>query len=243
MASTAAESSTSAAIEVPPLSPKLRRKPQRRDIGARKCYTDEDEFQVDLNMWEYEQEERRKLVKQRERAQEQQREQQRNRSARQRGSTNETDSQRRVRQRHEKHVSETQEQDEMQAQIQRERERGIASGELIPLQCEQLQFQDDAERERYNMQCSLGCPHADPVCMDMVLYGHRFGSGRWHVKVRLFTVCDVCVQGKVVGYGCGARPVHRIDTCVRRSCHKARCEETYSEQAHGARAWSVFGDA
>ena len=44
------------AIEVPPLPPKLRRKPQRRDIGVGKARTpmsmDEAAFATDLSAWQ-----------------------------------------------------------------------------------------------------------------------------------------------------------------------------------------------
>ena len=244
MASIAAASSTP--IEVPPLPPKLRPKPQRqrRQIGAGKPYANEAEFQVDLKKYECEQEDRQELVKERERAQERLREQKRDRSSRQRDGADNTDSQRRVRARREQRVAEEQEKEELEAQIQRARERGIASGELLPIQRERLQFQDDAEAEHYDMQCgACGCPYADPVFFDMQLYGHDAGSEQWHVKVRLFRRRDVRVQGKVVGYGAYAQPVRRVDTCMCSSCEKTRREETFSEQAHGTRPWSVFGDA
>ena len=244
MASTAAAASSTPAIEVPPLPPKLRPKPQRRQIGAGKPYANEAEFQVDLNKYECEQEDRQKLVMERERAKERLREQTRDRSSRQRDSADNTDSQRRVRARQEQRVAEGQEKDELEAQIQRARERGIASGELLPIQRERLQFRDDAEAEHYDVQCGpCGCPYADPVFFDMQLYGHDADSPQWHVRVRLFRRRDVRVQGKVVGYGAYSHPVRRVDTCMCSSCEKTRREEVFSEQAHGTRPWSEFGDA
>ena len=92
-------------------------------------------------------------MKERERAQERLCEQKRDRSSRQRDRADNTDSQCRVRARREQRAAEEQEKDELEAQIQRARERGIASGELLPIQRERLQFRDDAEIKHYDMQC------------------------------------------------------------------------------------------
>jgi hypothetical protein len=89
-------------LEVPPLPPKLRPKPQRKgNIGEGKLYADEAAFLADVELWEQEQTLRHEQVKERERAQEQLREcgrEKRDRSSRQRQSN---DSARRVQQRRE----------------------------------------------------------------------------------------------------------------------------------------------
>ena len=97
-----ASSSTSAAassepINVPPLPPKLRPKPQRKgNIGVGRLYADEAAFLADVEQWKQEQTARAEQVKERERAQERVRERGRDRSERQRDAE---DNARRVKQR------------------------------------------------------------------------------------------------------------------------------------------------
>jgi hypothetical protein len=100
----AASAATASAepLEVPPLPPKLRGKPQQRgNIGAGKLYADEAAFLADVEAWKLERAERVALVKERERMQERLRERNRDRSGRQRDAEHETDGERRVRQRRE----------------------------------------------------------------------------------------------------------------------------------------------
>ena len=52
--------------ELPPLPPKLRPKPQKRDIGRDKHYRDEASFQADKDAWDAERAERRVLMEERE---------------------------------------------------------------------------------------------------------------------------------------------------------------------------------
>jgi hypothetical protein len=100
--SSAAASSEPLEDEVPPLPPKLRRKPQAKgNVGEGKLYADKAEFDADVELWEQEQQVRQEQVKERERAQGQLRErgrEKRDRSSRQRQSN---DSARRVQQRRE----------------------------------------------------------------------------------------------------------------------------------------------
>lgn len=99
-----ASSSTSAVarsepIEVPPLPPKLRPKPQRKgSIGVGRRYADEAAFLADVEQWKQEQKARAEQVKERERAQERVRDRGRDRSERQRERGDE-DNARRVTQR------------------------------------------------------------------------------------------------------------------------------------------------
>jgi hypothetical protein len=94
-----AAAASSEPIEVPPLPPKLRLKPQRKgNIGEGKLYADEAAFLADVEQWEQEQQVRQEQVKERERAQERLRERGRDRSGRQRDSS---DNARRVQQRRE----------------------------------------------------------------------------------------------------------------------------------------------
>ena len=78
-----------------PLPPKLRPKPQRRQIGAGKPYATVVEFDADVAAWSVEKQQRKELVKLRERDLDARRD----RSGRVRDKPGETDSQRRVRQR------------------------------------------------------------------------------------------------------------------------------------------------
>ena len=243
---------SSDAMEVPPLPPKMRSKPQRRgkhgsNIGEGKLYADEEAFKADADKWDLEHGDRLELVRQRERAQERQRERKRDRSGRQRDGDTETDSQRRVRQQQEHDGKHKQERDELDARCIRARERGIASGELVPIQRSRLKFQNDMERDDYDMKCPLGCPRSNSVFMDMQLHRHMAHSngepGELRVKVMLYRRCDVRVQGKVLGYAVYGNPVRRIDTCPCSGCDTVRRTEVWSMQAHGPRSWSQFGDA
>ena len=79
-------------LQVPPLPPSLRRRPQRSDIG------DDAAFEADEAAWLAEQKRRHEQMNERARVQDQLRD----RSGRQRGTAQETDSERRVRQKREK---------------------------------------------------------------------------------------------------------------------------------------------
>ena len=241
-------SSGSEPLAVPPLPPKLRPKPQRRgNIGAGKRYADEDAFQWDLRGWDIERENRLELVKERERAQERLREGGRDRSERQRDREEETDAERRVRQRRVQESEYRQQRKEEQDQAARVRARGIASGQLVALRRDELQFLDDTEREHFDRNCLLGCPRAAPVFMAMQLYGHssRDPHRQVHVRVMLFSRVDVRVQGEVVGYGDGGRRVHRKDTCACSACDEIRrgVRVVMGEEPGSRGGWSVFGDA
>lgn len=237
-------SSSAEPIDVPPLPPKLRPKPQRKgNIGAGKRYADEQEFQDDVERWEYEHDERKKLVQEREQAQERQREQQRDRSGRQR---NASDSDRRVRQRREQEAQRVQQEADLEARCAEARARGIASGDLIPLEREGLQFLNDAERAHYDLHCPFGCPktarHA--VYMTMQFRGHKFDdppNRHIHVCVNLHANSAVRVQGRVIGYGSGGPRVRRIDTCACQDCDDVRrgIRVVTGDRRGG---WSEFGD-
>ena len=113
-------------LDVPPLPPKLRPKPQRRgNIGAGKTYAHEAAFFADVEAWKIEQAHRAELVKERERAQERLRD----RSGRQRNGDHETDSERRVRQRHESTA-----QSASHADSERDRQAQKRRAERLPLQ-------------------------------------------------------------------------------------------------------------
>lgn len=132
MASSSAAAATVSAepLEVPPLPPKLRGKPQRRgNIGAGKLYANEAAFLADVEAWKLEHAERVALVKERERMQERLRERNRDRSGRQRDGEHETDGERRVRQRHESAVQSA-------AHVDNERDRQAQKrrAERLPLQ-------------------------------------------------------------------------------------------------------------
>ena len=88
---------SSESIDVPPLPPKLRPKPQRKgNIGVGRLYADEAAFLADVEQHKHEQNARAEQVKERERAQERVRERGRDRSDRQHGAE---DGARRVKQR------------------------------------------------------------------------------------------------------------------------------------------------
>ena len=53
---------------LPPLPPKLRPKPQRRDVGRGKRYNDAAAFEADLDEWKREKASRKEQVDERERA-------------------------------------------------------------------------------------------------------------------------------------------------------------------------------
>ena len=89
-----ASSSTDGARADPP---KLRHKPQKREIGAGKRYADQTEFDADVDEWELERVAHRARMKERER----ELDKLRDRSGRQRDGEGETDGERRVRLRQE----------------------------------------------------------------------------------------------------------------------------------------------
>jgi len=93
MASVAGPSSSSQSVDVPPR--RLRRQPQRSDIGPNAAYRSEAAFLQDFAAWERERDERAALMKERERDCDRRRD----RSERQRDGVDETDNERRARQR------------------------------------------------------------------------------------------------------------------------------------------------
>lgn len=109
---------------VPPLPPKLRRKPQPCDVGISKVYANVAELASDLAVWHAEKAERTEQVKVRRQAKEKVREQRRDRSNRKRDGHFETDSERRVRQRKENQSQST-------THNRREAERRLAAGKQL----------------------------------------------------------------------------------------------------------------
>ena len=165
-----------------------------------------------------ERERRRVLAKERERARKQQHERGRDRSARQRDApdTAETDNQRRVRQRQvqqsEYRHQRQKREDEQKAYVA----SCIAAGEMVPLQCDNMQFLDDEERDQFDRLCPHGYPYTKMVSTKMMLHGGGVGSlhPQVHVRLMLYAHKAVRVQGQVVGYGGGALRMRRVDTCA-----------------------------
>lgn len=236
-------------LEVPPLPPKLY-KPQRKgNIGAGKLYADDAAFQAAVEAYEHEKVKRAELVKERERAQ------QRlcDRSGRERDGEDETDSERRVRQRRDSpaqvaahRAQVATHRADLSAWEQASHEEGIASGRIIPLQSDQLQFAeayareafaDADEREAFAEHCPLGCPHASPVLLGIGLLRRCHKNGPPHVCIMLSVRKAVRVGGAIVGYGKCHLPVRRVDTCACPACDETRRGICERSMAHVPLSW------
>jgi hypothetical protein len=206
--------------------PKLRRKPQRKgSIGLGKTYADEAAFVADVEAWKVEQRNHQAVMKERERQQDRRRD----RSERQRDGDVETDAERRVRQRRESpaqvaahRAQAATHRADLSAWEQASREQGIASGRLISLQSDQLQFTNADEREAFAEHCPLGCPHASPVLLGTGLLRRCHKNGPPHVCIMLRVRKAVRVGGAIVGYGQSCLAVRRVDTCTCPACDETR---------------------
>ena len=123
----------------------------------------------------------------------------------------------------------------------------IAAGEMVPLQCDNMQFLDDEERDQFDRLCPHGYPYTKMVSTKMMLHGGGVGSlhPQVHVRLMLYAHKAVRVQGQVVGYGGGALRMRRVDTCACTFCDEVRRGVRIINNATGvprSAGWSVFGD-
>ena len=99
----------------------------------------------------------------------------------------------------------------------------MASGRLVRMQVDRLQFLDADEKQRYEEDCSpFGCPHAGPVILTVGRLRRCQKDRAPHVCISLGVRKSVRVSGAIVGYGRAALLVRRVDTCACVACDEER---------------------